>query len=702
MGNTDRRHTRFRRVTLATFFIVALGVIASIAVPSIRWRLQIVALQVSGKLPGVNLKELLALLHPQSGQDNLARMITTRNPFAVIRNPLSTTEDVSAGAIMFRDRCAVCHGVDASGNGAAPALVSRQFQRGASDWGLYKTIQGGVPGTAMPAHDLGSNELWKLVAHIRALGASARTGDEERGAVPAVNLPYAELAAISEPQGEWLTYSGSYSSTRHSQLTQIGPANVRRLGVRWIHQFPGQQFRIEASPIVRNGVMFITLETGEVRALDAGTGKTLWTFKRDLPEGIVGGEAGSTVNRGIALLDDKVFMGTWDARVIALNAQTGRVVWDTKVADHGVYYISAAPLAIRDLVVTGVGNMGGGRGFVVAYDAKTGAERWRFTAIPGPGEFGNDSWKGESWKQGGAPTWLTGSYDVQRDMLYWGVGNPKPDYDPESRAGDNLYSNSVVALAGETGKLLWHFQFTPADDKDWDSNQIPILAEVDSGHGKEPSVLWANRNGFYYVLERETGKFRKGVPFVQQTWTDGLDENGRPRPIPKSAFDLEGTVIHPGNNGATNWWAPSFDSELNLTFVPVLERGMIFYPSVASTPSSTGTPFYTAVRALNAATGEVVWERRNKPRHSNPGTGGLMSTKAKLLFGSDEDTFFALDSRSGDLLWSIDLGGRINASPITYTVGQEQFVAIAAGGDLFALSLPSQSGSDVPVLTQQR
>jgi alcohol dehydrogenase (cytochrome c) len=673
--------------------LLAVTAVAMVGFPSIRWRVQIVAMHIKGDLPDLTLTELLPMLHPASGQNNLARMITTRNPFAVIRNPLSSPEDVQQGAILFRDQCAVCHGRDASGNGAAPSLVTGQFKRGTSDWAIYKTIQNGVAGTAMPPHDFNPTGLWRLVGHIRSL--NTRTGvQKERTAIPTVKLPSNELAAMKEPSGEWLTYSGSYSSVRHSRLGHITRDNVANLGVRWVHQFPGDPFRIEATPIVRNGVMFLTLETGEVVALDAVTGRTLWTFKRQWPPGIVGGEAGTTVNRGVALLDDKVFVGTWDSRLIALDSSTGRVVWDAKVADHRTYYISAAPLVLRDLVITGVGNMGGGRGFIVAFDVRTGAERWRFTAIPGPGEVGNESWKGDSWKGGGAPTWLTGSYDVERDILYWGVGNPKPDYDPEVRAGDNLYSNSLVALRGATGDLLWHFQFTPADDKDWDSNQIPMLADVDSGHGVEPSVLLANRNGFYYVLEREKGQFRKGVAFVRQTWTDGLDANGRPRPIPKSSFDREGTIVYPGNNGATNWWSPSFDAELNLVFLPVLEGATVFYPSAASPPTSTGTPFYTAVRALNAGTGELVWERRNAPRLTSPSTGGLMSTVSKLLFGGDEQTFFAVDSRTGETLWSIDLGGKINASPITYLVGDEQFVAIAAGGDLFALSLPRSSSTE--------
>ena len=668
--------------------LTLLAVCMALAVPSLRWRIHVVFLQLSGELPGVALSELLGLIHPHSGQDNLARMIVTRNPYAAIRNPHTLQTDVEAGATLYRARCAVCHAPDGSGNGSATALAEAPLQRGASDWGIYKTIQTGVSNTAMQAHDLSSQELWQLVAHIRAMRSGRQPVPQAVAEQISVELSYEELKSTANPAAEWLTYSGSYSSTRHSELAQIDPSNVSQLALRWLHQFDGAPTRIEASPIVRNGVMFVTLESGQVLALNARTGETIWTFERQLPEGIVGGEAGSTVNRGAALLGDKIYVGTWDARVLALSAATGKLQWDAKVADQSVYYISAAPLAYRDLVVTGVGNMGGGRGVIVAYDAATGAERWRFAAIPGSGESGNDTWAGESWKQGGAPTWMTGSYDVERDILYWGVGNPKPDYDPQLRVGDNLYSNSVVALRGSTGELLWHFQFTPADDKDWDSNQVPVLATIDSGQGEEPSLLWANRNGFYYVFERVTGQFRKAAPFVYQTWTDGIDAAGRPKAVPKSSWSASGALIHPGNNGATNWWAPSFDPGLNLMFVPVLERGMVFYPSASSAPTSSGGPFYTAVRALNARTGERVWEHRQASRTTNPVTGGVMTTASNLLFGGDDTRFFALDSRTGQLLWTISAGGKICAAPITYMLHGEQYVAIAAGGDLLTFALP--------------
>jgi alcohol dehydrogenase (cytochrome c) len=302
----------------------------------------------------------------------------------------------------------------------------------------------------------------------------------------------------------------------------------------------------------------------------------------------LGGEFGAAANRGVAILDDKVFFGTVDAHLIAVSAATGALQWDATVVDEPKRYaISAAPLAFRDLVVTGVATpdaIPGGRGFIAAYDVNTGKERWRFGTIPQPGEPGHESWADDSWREGGAPTWLTGSYDPELDLLIWGVGNPKPVFDRAARRGDNLYTNSAVALRGSTGALVWYFQFTPADDHDWDANQIPVLADRRTPAGTRKGVLWANRNGFYYVLDRTSGKFLTAAPFVRQTWTDGLDPQGRPKPLSDSSRARKGFVLYPGSVGGTNWWSPSFDPASSLMLVPVLEQGMVYFMSGSSPP----------------------------------------------------------------------------------------------------------------------
>jgi len=331
----------------------------------------------------------------------------------------------------------------------------------------------------------------------------------------------------------------------------------------------------------------------------------------------------------------------------------------------------------------------GGQGFIAAYDANSGTERWRFTTIPKPGEPGGETWAGNSGREGGAPTWLTGSYDPDLDLLIWGVGNPKPVFDAAARRGDNLYSNSAVALRGSTGALVWHFQFTPADDHDWDANQIPVLADQKTAQGTEKRVLWANRNGFYYVLDRVSGKYLTAAPFAHETWTDSLDPQGRPKPLSDSSRHREGFVLYPGSVGATNWWSPSFDPALNLMFVPVLEQGMVYFTSGPSPPAPVGgRAFYTAVRALDAFTGRQLWEYRRAPRQVNNVMGGVLSTTGGIVFGGDQGTFFALDSRTGRPLWSVETDGAIRAAPVTFLAGGEQFVAIAAGRNLLAFALP--------------
>lgn len=672
--------------------VLALGAVLAGAavyfVPSLRWRAHVVALHAFGQIPDVEWSDVVMFVKPGSaGYDNLQRLADTRNPYAVVANPRTSAADVATGRTVFESRCIACHGANGVGGAAAPALAGREFKHGDSDWALYRTIRFGVPGTGMPAHDYSPEETWRIVAYIRSLDVSEEASDAP--SLSAVNVPYEELASIVHPGDDWLTFSGSYSSHRYSALTQITPANVRRLGVRWIHQLEGVSAKIETSPLVRKGAMFITVPNGGVLALDALTGKRLWKFDAKPLEGAVGGEFGVPVNRGVALLNDKVYVGTGDARLFALDSRNGAVVWEVQVAPPEKNYISAAPLTYRDMVVTGLGNKGG-RGLIVAYDAQTGKERWRFVTIPGPGEFGNDTWSGDSWKEGGAPTWMTGSYVPEKDLLIWGAGNPKPDYDTDVRKGDNLYSNTVLALEGATGKLVWHFQFTPADDKDWDSNQVPILAQFPGANGPERRVLWANRNGFYYVLDGDSGKYLNSAPMVHQTWTAGIDENGRPKPPSEPNRRAEGYVVYPGNVGGTNWWPPAYDEARGLFFAPVIEQGMVFFSSKKSWPRPNGKPFYTAVRALDARTGRQVWEHRSEARLDVSEIGGLLSTASGVLFGGDLNTFFALDSQTGQRLWSIETGGLLAAAPVTYAVGGEQYVVVAAGRNLLAFALPPE------------
>jgi alcohol dehydrogenase (cytochrome c) len=684
-----RTHGRLK-LLIAVMLILACAVIA-IVVPGIRWRLQIVYLDVLGRIPDLEIRELPSLLLPGSGQPKIARLVVTHNPYAVIHVPTNTAADIEAGAAIFREQCAACHSPDGSGSPGAPALFGREFRHGDTEWAVYRTIRDGVPDTGMAPHPLGHRRLWLLVAYIRSLGVptdSVAAAAEESSRMRQIQLSYDELAAVEQPGNDWLTYSGAYGSNRHSSLTQVDSRNVGTLTMRWMHQLVGGHDKIESSPIVRDGVMYFTAPPGRVLAVDAATGHQIWAHDHAY-EFLGGGEGPLGQNRGVALLGDRLFVGTWDSKLTALSAATGRVLWEVKVGEYPGTYISGAPLVFRDVVVTGVGSPPGfGRAFIVAYDVNTGKERWRFMTIPGPGAAGNETWAGDSWSKGGAGTWLTGSYDPQSDVLYWGVGNPRPDFDASSRRGDNLYSDSVVALRGTSGELLWHFQFTPGDTHDWDSNQTPLIADRNTAQGLQKRLLWANRNGFYYVLDRNSGAFRLGVPFAKQNWTEGLDDKGRPMALSSSHAGVQGVSVYPGAKGATNWWSPSYDRDLDLVFIPVLEEGMIFFPSAQTLPSTGGRSFYTAIRALDASTGNLVWERRQETRSDDDNTSGLLSTRGGVVFGADHGSFFALDSRTGKPLWSVETGGVIYAAPVTYTVGGEQFVSIISGRNLMTFALP--------------
>ena len=479
---------RSRRVllTLATV-VLAIGLVA---VPQVRWRVQVVALHLSGKIPDITLGEVLHYMGPGSDQ-SMRHLIARRNPHAAIRNFKTSEKDIAAGAQIFLNQCSDCHGPDGTGSQVAPALIGREFEHGNSDWAVYRTIRDGVASTAMPATpDLSEDQRWQVISFVRSLDAatSAQASGEAVAAIVHEPVSFAEVAAKAQPDADWLTYSGSYAGTRHSSLHGIDRSNVDRLALKWLHQFDDRPV-LEVTPLVRNGLMFISAPGGIVQALDAATGRTVWSWRCTLPNDL--GDKFGRVTRGLALLDDKVFYAAQDAKLYALDAATGKQLWQAVVEpDHKIYYITGAPLAFRDVVVTGTSTEKIGRGVIAAFDVKTGKERWRFHTVPGAGERGNETWEGDSWRAGGGPAWLTGSYDPELDLLYWGIGNPKPDYDAGVRRGDNLYTNSVVALRGATGELVWHFQFVPADNRDWGANQIPVLVNHRAGrHDREAHAL---------------------------------------------------------------------------------------------------------------------------------------------------------------------------------------------------------------------
>jgi alcohol dehydrogenase (cytochrome c) len=502
------------------------------------------------------------------------------------------------------------------------------------------------------------------------------------------------IANAAEEPGNWLTYSGSYQSQRYSTLDQITRENASKLKLSWVFQANSLQ-KFESTPLVVNGVMYLTQAPNDVVALDAKTGRTYWTYDHILPERT--NPCCGSVNRGLAILDDTLFMGTIDGYLVALDAQTGSVEWKTEVVDYtGGYSLTVAPLVVKDKVIVGTaGGEYGIRGHLDAYDAKSGKLAWRFYTIPGPGEPGHETWEGDSWKRGGGSIWLTGSYDPELNLTYWGVGNPSPDWNGDVRKGDNLYSDSVIALDPDTGELKWYFQFTPHDTWDWDSVQVPVLVDREFNGQMRKLMLWGNRNGFYYTLDRATGEFLVGKAFVHQTWTDGLDQHGRPRVRPDAAPSVEGTKVYPGVQGGTNWYSPSYNPKTGLFYLSVWEYASNYHKNTSTYSKGNrylggvprrieGEPGYGAVRALDPETGDMEWEFKMVEVTNS----GLLSTAGLVLFsGSNEGHFFALDAHNGAELWRTNLGGRAYASPITYLVDGKQHVSIAAGHSLYTFVL---------------
>jgi alcohol dehydrogenase (cytochrome c) len=517
------------------------------------------------------------------------------------------------------------------------------------------------------------------------------------------------LHAGDEPQN-WLTYSGTFRSWRYSTLDQINTSNAKDLVTRWVFQTHSSE-KYETSPLVVDGVMYITAPPASAYALDATTGRVFWEFHHNSqnPVGCCG-----LVNRGLAILGDTVFFGTVDAWLYALDAKTGDVVWKTKVVDRNQdgYGLALAPLVVKNNVIVGVtGGEFGVRGFLAAYDVATGKQNWKFNLVPGPGEPGHETWgNGDSWKTGGASIFLTGSYDPDLNLTYWGVGNPGPDWNGDVRPGDNLYSSSVVALDPDTGKLRWYYQFTPHNVWDWDSVQIPVLVDMDWQGTPRKLMLWANRNGFYYILDRTNGKFLRATAFVKQTWNAGFDENGRPVVAPNAVPTPEGNVVYPGVQGGTNWYSPSYSPRTGLFYIPAWVDYFSSYDKFVPeyVPGQTytgGTPRhevrgstrttnfintrgkeggYGAIRAIDPKTGERKWDFE----FLDVTDGGVLTTAGDVLFtGNREQYFYAVDARNGAELWRMYLGGNIRSSPVTFEVNGTQYVSIAAGTALFTFAL---------------
>ncbi|HXN94809.1 MAG TPA: PQQ-dependent dehydrogenase, methanol/ethanol family [Candidatus Acidoferrales bacterium] len=514
------------------------------------------------------------------------------------------------------------------------------------------------------------------------------------GAAPLLNAqvtPQRLLDSAKEPQN-WLMYSGDYAGRRFSALDQINTSNAAKLVPQWAYQtMAGGKF--ETTPLVVDGILYGTGQDNRAFALDARSGRPIWQYQRALPADIR--PCCGRANRGLAILGDKVFLGTLDAHVVALDSKTGNVVWDVAPVDYrGGYSITLAPLAIKNLVIIGVsGGEYGIRGFIDAYDAGTGERKWRFYTVPGPGEPGHETWEGDSWKIGGAPAWITGTYDPATSTTFWTTGNPSPSNRGEGRAGDNLYSNSLLALEPETGKLKWYFQFSKHDEHDYDATQVPVMVDQGDRH----LILQANRNGFFYLIDRSNGKLVFANPFAKVTWSDSKDASGVPIARKDASPTLEGNRVCPGAAGATNWMSPTYDPQTQLFYVTAREQCDVFstaaqayeaghaYYGSAYFPNDDAEPFTGALRAIDPSTGKMKWEWK----HPSPTWSGVLSTAGGLVFTGDaEGNFIALEAASGKALWHFQCGASVYSSPMSFAIDGKQYVAVAAGSALFTFAFP--------------
>jgi alcohol dehydrogenase (cytochrome c) len=608
---------------------------------------------------------------------------------------VATEEDRKAGARLFRERCTGCHGIDGSGGPGAPALTRSSYSHGDSDLAIYQVLRDGIIGTAMPRADLPMYETLQVIAYLRVLQAHSAKVSQPEAAHLAIEVSNEQLQDAGADTAEWLTYSGSYNGWRHTSLTEITPANVAQLRLRWIRQFEINDPNIEATPLVIDGVIFMTTEAGHVLALDAKTGDLIWEYKRSIPTHLAL-EYGQ-VNRGLAVYGNTLFLGGLDGYLVAIDANDGKEIWETSVANASDgYSITAAPLVVNHSVIVGIS---GGefriRGFLAAYDVATGKQQWKFDTIPGPGEVGHETWENDAWRTGGGATWITGSYDPSTDLLYWGVGNPSPAFSDDVRPGDNLFTASVIALHARTGKLAWYFQFTPHDEHDRDAAQTPILADLSIKGVVRKVICWPNRNGFYYILDRITGEFLAGVPFVEVDWAKGLTPAGRPILTDRAELSTAGRNTKPGINGGTNWENPAYDQGRGSIFIPATESSSIFTKTasgrVMAGPNgvyigsgwSQPAPATNEVVALDAATGREKWAHILPSGHYS----GLLSTEGGLVFGASGEVVFALDANTGRELWRVLLGGTTKAAPISFTIDGRQVVAVAAGRALFVFGL---------------
>ena len=551
----------------------------------------------------------------------------------------------------------------------------------------------------MPAAKASAEELQNVVAFL-----SARKGVEPGATVTAPAARVAapggvDFARIQNPKpGDWVSYNGNLSGNRYSSLDQINAGNVNKLALQWSFSIPlwtqflpdtpyyhenMRYFGLETVPLVADGIMYAT-GPNQVYALDAMTGQQIWQYSRPRTPGLVSDPSLGT-NRGVAILGDNLFFVTDNAHLLALNRVTGRLVWETVMWDEPQKYGGTiAPLIVKDMVVAGVaGGDWGIRGFVAAYKAATGERVWRTWTVPAAGEPGIETWKGNGYKLGGGSTWLTGSYDPGTDMLYWATGNPWPNSDDRDRGGDNLFTDSVLALDPATGKMKWYYQFTPHDTHDWDATEPNVLVDTTYLGKPRKLLLHADLNGFFYVFDRTDGKLLLAKSFMHKvTWASGIDADGKPIKLPPSELSCP--------DHATNWNGTAYSPATKLYYVIAIEKCVVnLLPGSWKTARPPEDPGKKYLRALNIETGQTAWEVPLTGPIDGKRVAGILGTAGGILFYGDPSGYLvAASERDGKTLWRIPLNATIKTSPMTYTVGGRQFVTLAAGSNILTFALP--------------
>ena len=625
------------------------------------------------------------------------------------------------GRKAFESRCARCHGADGNGGEMGPSIVERLTAR--DDQQLRQLIRTGVPARGMPPSEIGDGEMGDLVKFLRGIErrpeakpivrttATLMDGKKLEGVLMAQG--FSDVQVLSDDRRvhllrrngdrfrevtsstDWPSYNGDPRGNRYTAMAQIDKTTVSRLAPRWVFTIPGGGSS-QATPVVVAGIMYVP-NPNECFALDAGTGRQIWRYQRPRSKGTVG-----HANRGVAVAGDRLFMVTDDAHLLALNRFTGELLWETTMDDwRKNYSATSAPLAVAgDMVIAGVtGGEHGANGFLAAHDQKTGKEIWRFWTVPKPGEPGSETWGGKDIEHGGAPTWFTGSYDPELDIVYWPTGNPAKEYDGTDRKGDNLYAGSILALQRADGKLKWYYQFTPHDLWDWDATQTSVLVDA-SWQGKPRKLmLHANRNGFFYVFDRTDGTLLLAKQFVKMlTWASGIGSDGRPIKLPNQEPSPGGTKVCPSQDGATNWYSPSFNPSTGLYYVQTNEKCSVYTKKEQgdweSGKTYLGGSQRTAddpkpqrvLRAIDIQTGAIKWE---VPQQGSANSwGGTLSTATGLVIvGEDGGGLMAVDAVTGKVLWNFETQHNWKASPMTYMFDGTQYIGVVAGSNVIAFAV---------------